>query len=103
MLMQHYKETIIEILALIVLTSAGSATLLFDRKDSTVDIRPENLEPDPSGLTSGGAGPDDYPESGAVTGPRCKIYTAWCEAEVLLLDINRLKGRGRPSTPSPIP
>lgn len=107
MLMQHYKEPIIEIFALIALTSAGSATLLFDRTDSTMDTRPEAMEPDLPRLTSGGArqmpGMGAYPESEVVTGPRCKVYTAWCEAEVLLLNINSLKGRGRPSAPSPIP
>lgn len=33
----------------------------------------------------------------------CKIYTAWCDAEQVLLKINAQKERSHPSAPSPIP
>lgn len=33
----------------------------------------------------------------------CKIYTAWCDAEQVLLEINARKERSHPSAPSPIP
>jgi hypothetical protein len=110
MLMQHYKEPIMEIFALIALTSAGSATLLLDRTSATVDLGVQGAE---AGLQTELA-PEivtqtlrigDYAESDVelVAGSRCKVYTAWCEAEVLLLNINSLKRGGRPSAPSPIP
>jgi hypothetical protein len=33
----------------------------------------------------------------------CKIYTAWCDAEQVLMEINAQKERSHPSAPSPIP
>lgn len=33
----------------------------------------------------------------------CRIYTAWCDAEQVLLEINARKERSHPSAPSPIP
>jgi hypothetical protein len=110
MLMQHYKEPIMEIFALIALTSAGSATLLLDRTSATVDPGEQSsgvglqMEPAPE-IVKQTLRIDEYAESDVelAAGPRCKVYTAWCEAEVLLLNINDLKGGGRPSAPSPIP
>ena len=36
-------------------------------------------------------------------GRACRIYTAWCDAEQVLLTINARKEGGHPSAPSPIP
>jgi hypothetical protein len=33
----------------------------------------------------------------------CKVYTAWCDAEQILLKINADKEESHPSAPSPIP
>jgi hypothetical protein len=109
MLIQHYKETIIEVFALIALTSAGSATLIFDGSDTTMSVAPQGLDLDLS--VSSPEIPDQemqtdaYKESDAelVGESRCRVYTAWCEAEVLLLNINSLKKGSHPSAPSPIP
>lgn len=110
MLMQHYKEPIMEIFALIALTSAGSATLLLDGGGAQIELSPLRAEPDlqmqiapeevAQTLRIGKYGESDV---GDAPGSRCKVYTSWCEAEVLLLNINDLKRGSRPSAPSPIP
>lgn len=109
MLIQH-KESIMEIFALIALASAGSATLILDKELSAQFDESEVLNrsngivntsrfrdftaPDVESMTP------EQPNANVAVTSSCRIQTAWCEAEILLLNLNE---ESRPLAPSPIP
>jgi hypothetical protein len=119
MLIHYYKDQVVEVFAVLVLAAAGSATLLSTPDSESTGPGPKpfagveaineraGVKPGP-GLDTIRASEEGMlaislmPIQGDHHGS-CRIHTAWCDAEILLLSINQEDGKGRPSAPSPIP
>ncbi len=118
MLIHYYKDQVVEVFAVLVLAAAGSATLLSTPDSESTGPGPKpvagveaineraGVKPGP-GLNMIGASEEGLlaiglmPPEGSHRGS-CRIHTAWCDAEILLLSIQEDE-KGRPSAPSPIP
>lgn len=151
MLIQHYKDPILELLALTFVVGAATigsvagqrSSEVFPVEDKSLNRNlPQSPSREPKAPSSDEMSPPEgarerkrqrissqggmrtilYKSSGpelteyAATsggapvevlvmepGHTCKIYTAWCDAEQVLLTINARKEGGHPSAPSPIP